>query len=122
MYGFATRYVVHALTVFQPRRQFLLAGRVPDTIERVSRNDVGVPILVRAIEARLPPASVLIFLMSGPVAEDRPVVVRLNLPNGPAILTNLEVPDGVSPTVELVASWLIPATAAETTRHSESLD
>jgi len=55
------------------------------------------------------------------VAEDRPVVVRLNLPNGPAIFTDLEVPNGVSPTVELVASRLRPTTAEEAARHSESL-
>ena len=63
------------------------------TLERLSRNHVGAPVFVRFVEARLPQASVLVFLMSGPVAKDRAVVVRLNLPNGPAILADLEVPD-----------------------------
>ncbi len=84
----AAKRVVLSLTVVLAETSVLRARRVPDTLERLSRNRVAAPALARVIEARLPQASILVFVMSWPVTKDRSVDVSLDLPNGPAILTH----------------------------------
>ncbi|WP_446219338.1 hypothetical protein [Micromonospora sp. IBHARD004] len=84
---------------------------MPGAFELVSADQVRAPVLLRVIKADLTQTSILVFLMIGPVAEYRASVVCLHLADRPAAVIDLEVPDGVSPTVELVASAVIPTTA-----------
>jgi hypothetical protein len=46
------------------------------------------------------------------VAENTAGVIYLDLPNGPTVIVNVEIPDRAAPAVELITAGLVPATAA----------
>jgi hypothetical protein len=62
------------------------------------------PVLAQVVEAGLTQASRPVLLMAGPVAQNRTSVIHLYLTDRPTVVTDLEVPDGWPPAVELVAS------------------
>jgi hypothetical protein len=77
---------------------------VPGALELLPVNPVTAAVLIQVMKAASAEGSVLIFSMVRPVAENRTSVVRLHLPDRPAVGTYLEVADGVPPAVDLIAS------------------
>jgi hypothetical protein len=86
---------------------------MPYAFEFSSGDHVLAPVLTGIVEARLAQASVLVLLVARSVAEHGAGVVHLHLPYGPTIIADLEVPDGISPAIEFVSTYVIPPTAKE---------
>jgi hypothetical protein len=98
-----------------------LAVRVPDPLKLGSRDFDAAPVLIRVVETCLAEPSVDVLLVPEAVAENTAGVMYLDLPNGPTVIVNVEIPDRAAPAVELITTGLVPATAVETARHGGKL-